>query len=415
MRETLRIVMFLLLAGNPVAMAQTTATPPAEPKASPVAIRTEARARYMKTGSADTEAVLLFQKAADMGDPLAVMWVAHLQRTGVIRSPADPAQVQAMARKVVGEVKRLAETGNPEAQFLWGMACLEALDKPANPKEGLHWLLQAAEKGDTLAMNNAGLLLLNGGVVPRDEATGVAWIEKAAQQDNYFAIGTLGYFYHWGVGVEPDRGKAREWYVKATSLGYECADEMRMLTGRETTHAFTADALRAVPYVKLFGTRIEDLPKVAVAAGIVPADAVLLPPAPGESWLAYSYKKNGILFVNRFGRIRVAELYAQGVNGFDNFKGQLPLGLVWDDTRESVIKKLGQPDDQGDVASDAAYGMAYIIDNLTLAVMFNYDAPGHVKLVRIMERWAKPQEKTPPAPVLAPATAPGAEPKLPKK
>jgi hypothetical protein len=113
---------------------------------------------------------------------------------------------------------------------------------------------------------------------------------------------------------------------------------------------------------------------------------------------AFAFPKDGLRYLVRFDRIWVVELHNQDVKGQDQFKGPLPLDLSWTDTEKSVEKKLGPPDSRGDVEGDSANGMVYLVDNMTLAIMFSYEAPRQIKLIRIYARWAPPAKTASPTP-----------------
>jgi len=357
MRKTLTMAVVVLLLGAFPAMAQT-AVRPSTPNESPAGLRKKGQELFRSSRGKNPEALTLLRKAADSGDPVAQMWMANLcWWSGGPGSDQVKARAREFAKAGLPGAKRLAEAGDPDAQYLYGFALREAIGTSLNEKEGVKWMLSAAEKGQ------------------------------------WPAVRFVGSFYHWGVGVEPDREKAAQWYRKSEALGDSHSDEMNYLKPVTSEHPFKADAIWRMPYVALFGTRMEDLPKAAVAAGVVPKDAVPSFIPSTEQADECRYTKNGLAFSPRFGHVWTVEIYAEGVNGFGRFTGALPLGLTWDDTMESAWKKLGQPDDAGDTP-DEAFGMAYIVNNITLAVMFQREMPKRVKLVRIYARWAPtPQER----------------------
>ena len=117
-------------------------------------IRKDARQRYLTGNTQDTGIGKLFQKAADMGDPLAVMWVARLLKRGTAGLHQDNTRAAELAGTVIGDVQKMAEAGDPEAQFLLGMAFSEPLGMPKDDAKACTWLLAAARQGEAMAMNN---------------------------------------------------------------------------------------------------------------------------------------------------------------------------------------------------------------------------------------------------------------------
>ncbi len=93
-------------------------------------------------------------------------------------------------------------------------------------------LEKAAEKGETLAQANLGMMYAVGQGVPQDIAKARELLEKAkahevfeegADQGNAMAMLNLGYLYQYGYGVAQDYAKAREWSEKAVGKGVAMA------------------------------------------------------------------------------------------------------------------------------------------------------------------------------------------------
>lgn len=92
-------------------------------------------------------------------------------------------------------------------------------DVEKDPEKGFEWLLKAAELGHTLAQYQVGNYYLKGEIVPKDETEGVKWLKKASAMngdpDQPFkdAIRTLGTYYI----LHKDYKEAIEWYKKVDS------------------------------------------------------------------------------------------------------------------------------------------------------------------------------------------------------
>lgn len=76
----------------------------------------------------------------------------------------------------------------------------------------------AAAQGDTNAMANWGLLLLNGQDVPRDVPRAIGLLERAAGQGNLTAARNLASIYARGIGVPTDAVRAAHWQAQAQRL-----------------------------------------------------------------------------------------------------------------------------------------------------------------------------------------------------
>ncbi|MFA6292096.1 MAG: hypothetical protein WC637_09960 [Victivallales bacterium] len=106
----------------------------------------------------------------------------------------------------------------------------------------------------------------------------------------------------------------------------------------------------------------------------------------------YSSPPDGIRFISIKDQVFNVDVCSDDVDGFQTFRGNLPLGLKWSDTTKDVIKILGLPNDSGSVPSDFAYGMAYFFDDLTLAIMFTAQDSGRIKIVRIYKKKRSAEE-----------------------
>lgn len=81
-------------------------------------------------------------------------------------------------------------------------------------------LRKLAEDGDPGAQYELGVRLVTGDKVIPDEEEGIRWIRSSAEQGNLEAAQNLGICYQFGNGVERDLQKAMDWYDKASDLDY---------------------------------------------------------------------------------------------------------------------------------------------------------------------------------------------------
>ncbi len=77
----------------------------------------------------------------------------------------------------------------------------------------------AAERGNTDAMVDIGLMYNNGLGVTQDYAEAVKWYRKAAEQGDAWGQNNLGNKYRDGLGVTQDYSEAVKWYRKAAEQG----------------------------------------------------------------------------------------------------------------------------------------------------------------------------------------------------
>lgn len=77
----------------------------------------------------------------------------------------------------------------------------------------------AAERGNTVAMNDIGLMYEKGQGVTKDDAEATRWYRKAAELGHASGQVNLGYMYDMGYGVTKDYAEAVKWYRKAAEQG----------------------------------------------------------------------------------------------------------------------------------------------------------------------------------------------------
>ena len=83
------------------------------------------------------------------------------------------------------------------------------------------WYIQAANEGDTTAMNNLGIQYKS----KKEYVKAFELFEKAAEKGYVSSIYQIGLFYQKGLHGNTDLEKAIEFYKKAAALGNEKAIE----------------------------------------------------------------------------------------------------------------------------------------------------------------------------------------------
>ncbi len=176
---------------------------------------------YTGTGGTvdDARARLLVEAAARDGDVLGRMWLARAYSRGRMGLPRDEARAKAMAAIVVEAVRRQADRGSAEAQFLVGTAFDEGLGVAEDPVAALEWFRRAAAQDHTLAQHNLGNAFAAGRGVTADAAEAVRWWLKAGEKGDAVVQLRLGESYERGTGVPRDPAQARRWYTDAAGRG----------------------------------------------------------------------------------------------------------------------------------------------------------------------------------------------------
>ena len=167
----------------------------------------------------DPRARVLVEAAARDGDVLGRMWLARAYSRGRMGLPRDEARAKAMAAIVLDAVRRQADRGSAEAQFLVGTALDEGLGVPEDPAAALEWCRRAAAQDHTLAQHKLGNAFAAGRGVTADAAEAVRWWLKAGEKGDAVVQLRLGESYERGTGVPRDPAQARRWYTDAAGRG----------------------------------------------------------------------------------------------------------------------------------------------------------------------------------------------------
>ncbi|WP_296612412.1 tetratricopeptide repeat protein [Sphingomonas sp.] len=100
---------------------------------------------------------------------------------------------------------------------------VDAARLPDDPVERAASLRQRAESGEAEAQALYGQLLLDGNGVAKDEAAGFAWFNRAAAQGHLMALNMVGRCYDLGWSVAVDKTRAADCYRIAAERGLDWA------------------------------------------------------------------------------------------------------------------------------------------------------------------------------------------------
>ncbi|MBF0152277.1 MAG: sel1 repeat family protein [Magnetococcales bacterium] len=122
---------------------------------------------------------------------------------------------------------RIAEKGNPRAQFLVGRMLEEGMGVAKEPMQAAQWYRKAAQQGHTEAQTRLGFLYLGGTTVPQDNAEALKWFQAAADQGGHpMAQAYLCSIHAEGVVVPANQKLSMEWCRKAAEQGIAAAQTM---------------------------------------------------------------------------------------------------------------------------------------------------------------------------------------------
>jgi TPR repeat protein len=142
---------------------------------------------------------------------------------GRLNAPTLPQGVSGVDFDQIETTKAISECQNARrlfpdvARFMTWLG--RAYDKDKRYDLAIDLYREAADLGDTVGMNNLGLMYEEGTGVPKDAAEAVRWYRKAADTGDARGMVNLGSMYELGTGVSKDAEEAARWYRKAADLG----------------------------------------------------------------------------------------------------------------------------------------------------------------------------------------------------
>ena len=122
-------------------------------------------------------------------------------------------------------VKKDAEQGYADAQWLLGNLYYDGDGVPQSYSEAVKWYRKSAEQGYAYAQYNLGICYEYGNGVPQSYSEAVRWYRKSAEQGNAGAQNGLGLCYYEGNGVPQSYSEAVNWYRRAADQGYQDAKD----------------------------------------------------------------------------------------------------------------------------------------------------------------------------------------------
>ncbi len=125
--------------------------------------------------------------------------------------------------KAFEDCKRLADQGDPNAQFNLGVIYETGQGTSQDFSEAVKWYSKSADQGVPDAQLNLGVMFAVGKGVRQDYAEAVKWYRKAADQHLAEAQYNLGTMYGNGQGVKEDHAEEFKWYLKAANQGFAVA------------------------------------------------------------------------------------------------------------------------------------------------------------------------------------------------
>lgn len=172
---------------------------------------------------------------------------------------SDPsALTQAEAALVAGEYSQarqllqpLAQAGNPEAQYLLGHLLDLGLGGDSDPRQALHWWLEAASRNHPMATYRAGLAYLHGRGVDPDSQRALQWLERAALYGVHAAETAIGKALIANLKGPGHVAEGLLWLSCAAEAGDREAAELAGLFYAKGSDETLADGVKAVRFLRL--------------------------------------------------------------------------------------------------------------------------------------------------------------------
>ncbi|MCR5210600.1 MAG: toll/interleukin-1 receptor domain-containing protein [Lachnospiraceae bacterium] len=92
-----------------------------------------------------------------------------------------------------------------------------------DPESSLYWYKIAGEAGNAYAMNELGLIYLNGDGDTDDPEKAFEWFKLSAEAGDPYGMYNLAYLYESGIGTDENTIEAINWYKKAAEEGNSSA------------------------------------------------------------------------------------------------------------------------------------------------------------------------------------------------
>ena len=123
------------------------------------------------------------------------------------------------AQAAVALFRQAADLGDTRAMQDLGEIFMEGNVVDKNEKEAEKWFRKGADQGNTSAMLSLGGMYELGNGVEQSDKQAADWYRRAAGAGNPAAMFNLGRFYEEGTGVSRDVAKAKDLYLKSAALG----------------------------------------------------------------------------------------------------------------------------------------------------------------------------------------------------
>jgi len=127
-------------------------------------------------------------------------------------------------------VKKAADQGDSDAQYLLGNMYYDGQGAPQDFKEAREWIGKAADQGNADAHYFLGWMHYWGKGTKQDFKEAIKWHKKAAELGHIYSQLALANMYFDGKGVQQDKEEAVKWYKKVAELGVGGKQSIQIFT-----------------------------------------------------------------------------------------------------------------------------------------------------------------------------------------
>lgn len=181
-------------------------------------------------------AITLYRQAASLGNHWAMCRLAERLTAS---NPGDP---DALA-EAVAWLRRAAQAQHPRGLHLLGNCYLDGTGVERSEAEAFLLFEQAARRSFPAAQNTLGWMLLNGIGTPRDPEEAFTWFSLAHEKGNARARTNRALCLFFGWGTEADRSGAREELRALAGQDSTASELLRLLRHLEQDYASSAGKL----------------------------------------------------------------------------------------------------------------------------------------------------------------------------
>ncbi len=169
-----------------------------------------------------TAAKKLYQQAAELGNPGAILRIGEFILAGSEAEPSDP-------EKAFEYFQKAAASGNPAAALRVGMCYAEGIGTTRDAVKAADRFLIAARAEIPEAQFNLACLFFKGDGIPKDPDAAYYWFKRAAGNGDIQACKQVAYCCFYGIGTKQDEQEGIKWLMQAARDGDE--EAKKLLTG----------------------------------------------------------------------------------------------------------------------------------------------------------------------------------------